>query len=383
MSDLEAWVRRTHALEQGTELLLLQEARARAAKLRLSEAELVRHLDADPAEAQSLLSHAVPPETWLFRHGPAFECLRERITGSAPLRMASLGCASGAEPFSMAAAAASVGRHAGNTRIVALDRNATALQKAAEGRVSPLGQRSPLPSWAGRWFEPLPQGGLRLHPDALAMIEWMHADALAADLGDPFDAVMCRNMAIYLNGAARSRLQQRLVRAVRPGGLLFVGHADPDSIWRGHFRWLDLRGAFSLERAHMGAADTKPRMSSPRRDTAVTNDPAPARHDHGSLEDLRSLADAGDLQTAHRGVVLWVAAHPLQADAWWLRAAIELAQGRFEDAEASLDRVLYLEPMHSMALLQSGELAERRGDRDAAERLRRRARRAMRQEAPE
>jgi chemotaxis protein methyltransferase WspC len=302
------------------------------------------------------------------------------VRAQVPLRLASLGCATGAEAFSMAATAASVGRLGPDLRIVALDRNEAALRRAAAGRVSALGQRSPLPTWAGRWFEPTADGGLSLHADAMKLIDWSAADALTADLGGPFDVVMCRNLAIYLDASRRERLRERLADLVRPGGLLFVGHADPESIWHGAFRWLDVPGAFAFERVSAGERHPS-RMVDHAGPTAVPLPPAePAATASPSLDTIRAQADAGELDAAHAGVTRWLTQHPLQAEAWWLCAGIELAKGRSAEAANCLDRVLYLDPMHSLALLQSSELAERRGDRHAAERLRHRARRALARE---
>lgn len=42
----------------------------------------------------------------------------------------------------------------------------------------------------------------------------------------PFDAVLCRNVMIYFDAPVRQALVSELERLVRPGGLVFVGHAE-------------------------------------------------------------------------------------------------------------------------------------------------------------
>lgn len=370
MTPLADWIRRRHALEAGVADHLLQESRRLAARLSLSEADLVLRLERHPEEAEALWRHAVPPETWLFRQVQAFEALRRWMGGHVgqSLRLASLGCATGAEALSMAAVAASLGRDRSSTRILAVDRNAEALARARSGCVSPLGQRSPLPAWAQDWFEAMPDGTLRLRIEAQTMIEWIEADLLDASDAPPCDAVMCRNVAIYLDRASRTRLRERLAEGVRDGGLLFIGHADPREIWQGAFRWIEAPGAFMLERtaAPVPLADSH--------GTRSVKSEAPSRG--RTLTDLRALADHGSPEAAHDGLTAWTAEHPMDAEGWWLRAAIELATRRHEDARRSLDRVLYLDPMHTLALLQASALAEARGDRTEADRLRLRAGRA-------
>jgi chemotaxis protein methyltransferase CheR len=42
----------------------------------------------------------------------------------------------------------------------------------------------------------------------------------------PFDAVLCRNVMIYFDAPIRQGLVNEMQRLVRPGGLIFVGHAE-------------------------------------------------------------------------------------------------------------------------------------------------------------
>ena len=68
-------------------------------------AQFVARLQRDPKEAMNLHQHLAPPETWLFRYGAAFEVLRDELQKrdrSQVIHVASLGCATGSEPFSIA-----------------------------------------------------------------------------------------------------------------------------------------------------------------------------------------------------------------------------------------------------------------------------------------
>ncbi len=42
----------------------------------------------------------------------------------------------------------------------------------------------------------------------------------------PFDAVLCRNVMIYFDNPVRQALVREMERLVKPGGLVFVGHAE-------------------------------------------------------------------------------------------------------------------------------------------------------------
>ncbi|QNP50680.1 methyltransferase domain-containing protein [Diaphorobacter aerolatus] len=61
----------------------------------------------------------------------------------------------------------------------------------------------------------------------------------------PLDAVFCRNVMIYFDAPTQRRVLERLHRVMRPGGLLFVGHAEHFSDARDLFV---LRGKTVYER---------------------------------------------------------------------------------------------------------------------------------------
>ena len=42
----------------------------------------------------------------------------------------------------------------------------------------------------------------------------------------PMDAVFCRNVMIYFDNKVRKNLLEDVYRLVKPGGYLFVGHAE-------------------------------------------------------------------------------------------------------------------------------------------------------------
>lgn len=43
---------------------------------------------------------------------------------------------------------------------------------------------------------------------------------------DPFDIVFCRNVMIYFDAKTQRGVLERIHSVMKPGGLLFVGHAE-------------------------------------------------------------------------------------------------------------------------------------------------------------
>ena len=42
----------------------------------------------------------------------------------------------------------------------------------------------------------------------------------------PFDLILCRNVMIYFDSETKEKLIQRFYDAMKPGGYLFIGHAE-------------------------------------------------------------------------------------------------------------------------------------------------------------
>ncbi|NEM13145.1 MAG: chemotaxis protein CheR, partial [Xanthomonas perforans] len=89
------------------------------------------------SEQQALVEAVVVPETWFFRYPESFVALvnlaRERSTqlaGARPLRILSLPCSTGEEPYSIAMALLDAGLPGDGFRIDAMDISEVNLQRA-------------------------------------------------------------------------------------------------------------------------------------------------------------------------------------------------------------------------------------------------------------
>ncbi len=385
MSELADWLRETLPLQPVVLDHAIAQARRTASAASLSESTLLQTLQTDPRALERLLAEVVPPETWLFRHAAAFECVRDHLRSIRPgkARVLSLGCATGAEAFSLAASARESGYDAATCEILAVDWNEENLKRAAEGTLPPLAQRGPLPVWASRHFEADSRGSLRPVRDAMAMIRWVHDDITSDRMPRDCDIVFCRNVAIYLGETARDRLARNLAACTRACGLLCLGHADPPRIWADAFRPRSVPGAFAYERLDRSVPPQwvpAPQPTHVSRATAAA--PATVTPSRPSMSQAQEFADAGALGKAIEILDQIVRASAIDAPAWQLLGSAQLARGAREEAEACFRKVVYLQPDHALALLQLSVFAEERGDRAGAERMRARAARALKGETP-
>lgn len=71
-------------------------------------------------------------------------------------------------------------------------------------------------------------GMVRIKPELRRAIDFMSVNLIRDDwpFKEPFDVVFCRNVMIYFDAPTQRRVLERIHRVLKPGGMLFVGHAE-------------------------------------------------------------------------------------------------------------------------------------------------------------
>jgi chemotaxis protein methyltransferase CheR len=90
-------------------------------------------------------------------------------------------------------------------------------------------------------------GLVRVKPELKQLVEFLIVNLIKDDwpFRDPFDVVFCRNVMIYFDAETQRRVLERIHRVMKPGGILFVGHAENFSDSRDLFT---LKGKTAYER---------------------------------------------------------------------------------------------------------------------------------------
>ncbi len=216
--------------------LILPQVRERMRQRELSDlAEYEREVKSSPKEVQELVEEVVVAESWFFRDERPFEWLRghvrqrlESTRAQLPLRILSVPCAAGEEPYSIAIVLAEEGFPASRYRIDAIDASARRLTIARRGVYSKNAFRGPVLPYRSRWFRDHPEG-YEIDPALRASINFTQGSILDPRLledSQPYDLVFCRNLLIYLIPSARETLLGLVNRVLASDGVLLIGHAD-------------------------------------------------------------------------------------------------------------------------------------------------------------
>jgi chemotaxis protein methyltransferase CheR len=183
----------------------------------------------DDARSAMISTFAIG-ETTFLRHPEHFQAMRALLPklraarDGAPLRVFSAGCASGEEVYSLAAACVSVDGEP--ARVIGWDLNPDAIARAQHAEYRPWSLRGVEAGSTLGWLSPSPCGvrvedWLRSHVEL--RVGNLHVDPFPTDL----DLVFCRNVLLYFRSEAAASVIERIANALRPGGILFLGHYDP------------------------------------------------------------------------------------------------------------------------------------------------------------
>src|SRR5262249_55035918 len=116
-------------------------------------------------ELQELIETVVIPETWFFRDVEAFTALVRLVTdewlpshGTAVLRVLSVPCSTGEEPYSLIMALLDGGLSRKEIKVNAVDISARALARARRGEYGPNSFRGKNLDFRDRYFRPTAKG---------------------------------------------------------------------------------------------------------------------------------------------------------------------------------------------------------------------------------
>lgn len=375
-------------------------------------------LQSGVGELQELIELVVVPETWFFRDREAIltvaRLAREKIVRSptASVRILSLPCSTGEEPYSIAMALLDAGVPAAQFRVDGIDickRSLAAAQRGIYGRNSFRGK---LLDYRERHFVAHDQTSSLLSEEVRRQVSFRFGNMLAGDFlarETPYDFIFCRNVLIYFDRDVQVQAVNVLERLLDKDGCIFVGPAEAGIMLRPHVESIGIPLTFGFRRRAPGAAVLKPAPSafkalpvlapllppapvarsrvaaSPRvaprapvekiRNDTYEKTANPAQDE--LLMQARACADRGELSAADALCQQQLRAAGPNAAAYYLQGLINDARQDMAAALQLYRKAIYLQPDHREALLHLAGLLAAQGDADGAQRLRQRAERAQ------
>ncbi|PYB85161.1 MULTISPECIES: CheR family methyltransferase [Pseudomonas] len=357
-------------------------------------------------EQQALIEAVIVPETWFFRYPESFTALAglahkraAELAGARPLRILSLPCSTGEEPYSIAMALLDGGLSPGAFRVDGIDISPSSVakgEKALYGRNSFRGSEL---AFRERHFSPSGDTH-RLDERVRQQVSLQAGNVLDPALKAReglYDFVFCRNLLIYFDVPTQQRVFEVLKRLIHAQGVLFIGPAEGSLLARLGMRPLGIAQSFAYVRqddapppvakplpvARQPVAPPSPRLVAlpPRaaKSSAVPAAPVPAQGEAQLLALIARQANAGENQQARADCERYLRQFAPKAQVYYWLGLLSDTEGDAAQAITHYRKALYLEPQHPEALMHLAMLLAAQGDDAGARRLQERAARAGRE----
>jgi chemotaxis protein methyltransferase WspC len=360
-------------------------------------------------EQQALIEAVIVPETWFFRYPESFATLgklaRKRLgelNNMRALRILSLPCSTGEEPYSIAMALLDAGLKPHQFKVDGMDVSPLSVEKARRALYGKNSFRGQDLDFRDRHFT-AEQEGHRVNDDVREQVRLQVGNVLDPTLlaSEPaFDFVFCRNLLIYFDQPTQKQVFEVLKRLTHFDGVLFIGPAEGSLLGRLGMRSIGIPQSFAFSRHSdphpeplptpkpVAVPVSQPPRSMPppvlrqRPFAAVTPLPTASKSANPDaatlLANIAALANEGKSAEARAACEQYLRSHePVAQVFYWLGLLSDVA-GLTLEAQGFYRKALYLEPQHPEALMHLAALLQAQGDTAGARRLQERAARSGR-----
>lgn len=356
-------------------------------------------------EQQALIEAVIVPETWFFRYPESFATLAKlaatrlaQINNLRALRILSLPCSTGEEPYSIAMALLDAGLKPHQFKVEGMDVSPLSVEKARRAVYGKNSFRGQDIGFRERHFT-LEADGYHVSARVREQIEFKVGNVLDPALTasqPPYDFVFCRNLLIYFDLKTQQQALDALTRMTRLDGVLFIGPAEGSLLHGLGMRSINAPQSFAfchsqeppavLPRPVERTAPVKPLplpmapVSRPFAARPHTPPPPPAQvarvpdeAPRGVLETIAQLANEGKSREARALCEQALQQHGPQAQVFYWLGLLSDVEGQTAQAQGFYRKALYLQPQHAEALAHLAALLASQGDVAGAQRLQARA----------
>jgi chemotaxis protein methyltransferase CheR len=207
----------------------------------------------DGAEWQEFVNALTTNLTSFFRELHHFQIFADHLRSKPAAQSWKVWCAAastGEEPYSIVMTALEVLGARPHFSLQASDIDSKVLATAANGVYKAESLKGISPAQMQSFFmrgKGVNSGMVRVKPELKQLVEFLIVNLIKDDwpFRENFDVVFCRNVMIYFDAETQRRVLERIHRVMKPGGILFVGHAENFSESRDLFT---LKGKTAYER---------------------------------------------------------------------------------------------------------------------------------------
>lgn len=165
-----------------------------------------------------------------FRDTKYFDTLRniilpDLLRPNRSLSVWSAGCSYGAEAYSVAMLLENLSPW-GNHRILGTDIDNMSLLKARAGGPYKAQDVKNIPDSMLQKYLSLVDGNYLIIDRIKRKVQFRNEDILKQTYAEEFDLIMCRNVVIYFTAETKRKLNQSFFKALKPGGILFIGGTE-------------------------------------------------------------------------------------------------------------------------------------------------------------
>lgn len=356
------------------------------------------HLQDSPQEWEALIDSVIVPETWFFREMESFAFLKNYVLSEwlpkkpqGVLRVLSVPCATGEEPYSIAIALLEAGLTPAQFHIDAVDISKQCLLKAQRATYDNYSFRGNHLSFQKRYFQ-LTKSGYRLHENISTIVNFIQANLAATDFlisTQIYDVIFCRNLLIYFDSITKERTIRVLEGLMVEGGLLFVAHAEAALLMKTQFVSIGKYSAVVYQKLRNHKNFSEKAAVIPSSQNSIINSslllqknyifpskdqvdftpqkPIVVNNLNADLLELaKTAANQGHLDEAVQLCNDYLNQNQMNAEAYVLLGEVQQAMSQNEQAAQSFRKAIYLQPNHEKALTHLALLKEQQGDKISA-----------------
>lgn len=358
-------------------------------------------------EQKAIIETMIVPETWFFREHGSLDFLPHFVKThwlpsrpTLPLRILSVACSSGEEPYSIAMNLFNIGLSPNQFSIDAVDISTVALEKAREGIYGRNSFRSKDLTFRDLYFTHIKDDLYQLNEAVKNQATFRNVNIIDNEFTVwpfYFDVIFCRNVLIYLTRHAQKQLFNFFDDILTDNGLVILGHVEAELIKDSGYVPIKYPKACVFRKVEAilsegvtGLEKPKKAIAHPKEDEAVAKNKA--THDvknkksiihqgqdkktdaiikkdakqEDLLDQALDFANRGLLEQAKKLCQKYLKTSATDVEGNFLLGTLYHALSDEKKAEEYFQKVVYLDPYHDEALVYLALFAEKKGDFERA-----------------